>query len=79
MNCPECGKEMGNGYLYIRGFGGSLLWGQTKDTGVLSRGGLEQIDLSKLSLTGVATQAVLAAVRCSGCGTLAFKGFSPSP
>lgn len=75
MNCPDCAKGMENGYLYVRGLGGSLLWGKTKDTRLLSRRELEQIDLSKLSLTGVSTQAVVAAARCSGCGTLAFKAF----
>jgi hypothetical protein len=76
MNCPECTKEMENGFLYVRGFGGSLLWGKMKDIGLLSRRELQQIDLSKLSLTGVSTQAVLGASRCLSCGTLAFKAFS---
>jgi len=66
---------MENGFLYVRGFAGSLYWGKTKDTKFLSRRELEQIDLSKLSLTGVSTQAVLAASRCLSCGTLAFKAF----
>ena len=35
MTCPECKKEMDAGYLYIRGAGGALFWGITKDVGIL--------------------------------------------
>ena len=50
MKCPKCGNEMERGYLYVRGFGGSLYWGPGKDTSFFSRRGLQQIDLSKMSV-----------------------------
>ena len=47
--CPECRNEMEAGYLYVRGLGGSLFWGPTKDVRFYSRRDLMQIDLGKLS------------------------------
>lgn len=73
MTCPECKNEMDAGYLYIRGAGGGLFWGTTKDVGFYKREGLTQIDLDKVSVTRPATQAVIPATRCSTCGMLAFK------
>jgi len=75
MKCPECKNEMERGYLYVRGFGGSLYRGARKDTSVFSRRGLQQIDLSKTSVVSPAAQAVLAAGKCATCGTVAFKAF----
>lgn len=72
MNCPDCDGEMQNGGLYVRGFGGSLFWSPQKDIGFVSRKGLEQIDLSEVSLTPTAGQAVLDSWRCNGCGWIAF-------
>jgi hypothetical protein len=73
MRCPACDKEMETGFLYVRGVGGSLFWSRNSGTGLLSREGLEQIDLTRLSVTGTATQAVLGASRCPGCATVAFR------
>ena len=75
MKCPECGNEMENGFLYVRGFGGSLCWGSNNDTRFFSRRGLEQIDLSKMSVVSPAAQAVLEAGKCGTCGTVYFKAF----
>jgi hypothetical protein len=66
---------MGKGYLYVRGLGGSLLWGMKKDASFYSRRELEPIDLGKLSLTRPAAQAVLDAAKCARCGTISFKAF----
>ena len=75
MKCPDCGNEMERGYLYVRGFGGSLYWSTKKDTSFFSRRGLQQIDLSKTSVVSPAAQAVLEAGKCAGCGTVHFKAF----
>ncbi len=74
MQCPECRNEMEKGYLYVRGFGGSLFWSTDKDTRFFSRRGLQQIDLSKISVIPPAAQAVLEAGKCATCGTIHFKG-----
>jgi hypothetical protein len=73
MKCPACNNEMEPGFLYVRGFGGSLFWSNSKETGFFSRKDLEQVDLSKLSVTGTAIQGVLAAFRCSSCKYVLFK------
>lgn len=75
MMCPECKSEMQAGYLYVRGVGGSLFWGATKDVSFFSRGGLAQIDLGTLSASRPATQAVINASKCTTCGTVSFKAF----
>ena len=75
MKCPECGNEMEKGYLYVRGLGGSLYWGSNKDTSFFSRRGLQQIDLSKMSVVSPAAQAVLEACKCATCRTVYFKAF----
>ena len=75
MKCPECGNEMEKGYLYVRGFGGSLYWGSNKDTSFFSRRGLQQIDLSKMSVVSPAAQAVLEASQCGTCRAVYFKAF----
>lgn len=59
--------------MYVRGFGGSLLWSKRGDTRFFSRRGLEIIDLGRLSQTRTGAQAVLPAARCPSCATLAFK------
>jgi hypothetical protein len=76
MNCPKCGATMASGFLYVRGVGGALFWGESPDVGFLSRKGLEQIDLSAVSLAGTGTQAVIESWRCGGCGIVAFRGES---
>ena len=70
---PECRSEMEAGYLYVRGLGGSLFWGRTKDARFYSRRDLMQIDLGKLSAIRPAAQAVLPAGKCSKCGMVSFK------
>ena len=74
MKCAMCQTEMENGALYVRGIGGSLHWSNRKDVGFLSRKGLSQIDLSKVSITPVGKQAVLESWRCAACGMITFKG-----
>jgi len=64
---------METGYLYVRGFGGSLFWGTTKETKFYSRRDLMQIDLGKLSAIRPAAQAVLPAGKCGKCGMVSFK------
>jgi Domain of unknown function (DUF6487) len=71
--CPECRNEMEAGYLYVRGLGGSLFWGRTKDARFYSRRDLMQIDLGKLIAIRPAAQAVLPAGKCSKCGMVSFK------
>lgn len=73
MDCPHCKNEMENGYLYVRGLGGSLFWGTDKDTGFTSRRGLQQIDLEKISIVSPAAQAVIEAAKSAVCGTVAFQ------
>ena len=73
MTCPECKNEMEAGYLYVRGFGGSLFWGTTKDARFYSRRDLMQIDLGKLSVIQPRAQAVLLAGKCSKCRMVSFK------
>ena len=75
MKCSECGNEMDKGYLYVRGFGGSLFWGSNHDTSFFSRRGLQQIDLTKLSVVSPAAQAVLEAGKCGTCRMVCFKAF----
>ncbi len=74
MKCSSCGKDMESCFMYVRGFGGALFWAKTKDTRFFSRRGLEQIDLTRLSVGRTGTQAVLNAARCPSCATIAFKG-----
>jgi len=64
---------METGYLYVRGFGGSLFWGTTKETKFYSRRDLMQIDLGKLSAIRPAAQAVLPAGKGGKCGMVSFK------
>jgi hypothetical protein len=73
MRCPSCDGVLGEGFLYVRGFGGALFWGSAKDVGFLSRQGLEQIDLDAASVTGTGTQAVLEGWRCDRCKMVAFR------
>jgi len=73
MKCPACGKDMDAGFMYVRGLGGALYWSKSKDARFFSRRGLEQIDLSRLSLRGTSAQAVLDAARCPSCAVIAFK------
>ncbi len=72
MNCPRCGKEMDDGFLYVRGVGGSLFWSDNGGVRFPSRSGLEQLDLSRLSTTPTGSQGILNAHRCDGCGLVAF-------
>ena len=75
MKCAECGNEMETGFLYVRGFAGSLYWGTKGDTSFLSRKELQQIDLGKVSVVRPAAQAVVKAGKCAACGTVLFKAF----
>jgi hypothetical protein len=72
MNCAVCNREMENGGLYVRGLGGSLFWSIEKNIPWFSRRDLNQIDLSKVSLTGTGAQAVVESWRCR-CGLITFK------
>lgn len=73
MPCPQCNHELESGFLYVRGFGSSLCWGWDSTTGFLSRRGLEQIDLTNMSVTGTASQGVPQAKRCTGCSAIVFE------
>ncbi len=73
MNCPACSAKMGEGFIYVRGIGGSLFWSKSKTVSFFSRKELEQVDLTKLSVTPTGMQAVLEACRCPSCGVLAFR------
>jgi len=73
MNCSECSKEMEKGFLYVRGFGAALLWSDRHDTSAVSRRGMEQIDLSKVSVNPSRQQAVIRGFRCADCGEIHFK------
>ncbi len=73
MNCPACGNELKEGFLYVRGFAGSLFWSTGGATRFFSRRDLEQIDLGRLSTTPTGGQAVLPASRCSNCNVVVFR------
>ena len=73
MKCPACDGGLEQGFMYVRGIGGALFWGRTKESGFLSRKGLEQIDLNAASVTGTGMQAVLEAWRCDDCKILVFR------
>jgi hypothetical protein len=73
MTCSVCGGGMEQGFMYVRGIGGAVFWGGTRDVGFLSRKGLEQIDLGAVSVTGTGAQAVVDAWRCNPCKMLAFR------
>jgi hypothetical protein len=75
VTCPECKNEMDAGYLYIRGAGGALFWGTKKGVTFYKREGLTQIHLDNVSATRPATQAVIPATKCGGCGIVSFKAF----
>jgi len=73
MNCSECSKEMEKGFLYVRGFGAALLWSDRQDTSAVSRRGMEQIDLAKVSVSPSRQQSVIHGFRCAGCGEIHVK------
>lgn len=73
MKCSVCDQDLNPGFLYVRGVGGALFWSPDKDIHFWSRQGLEQIDLAAVSVTGVGTQAVVEAWRCTGCKTVTFR------
>jgi hypothetical protein len=64
---------MERGYLYVRGFGAALLWSDRNDVSAVSRRGMEQIDLAKVSVSTSRQQAVLHGYRCADCGEIQFK------
>ncbi len=76
LKCPSCAVELGRGFIYVRGFAGSLFWSETRETRFYSRKGLEQIDLSKISEVPTGGQAIIPAWRCSACGMVTFKSGS---
>ena len=73
MNCSECNNEMEKGFLYFRGFNAALLWSDRSDTSAVSRRGMDQIDLSKISANPSRQQAVIHGYRCSDCGEVHFR------
>jgi len=73
VKCPSCGADLKTGFLYLRGIGGSLFWSTQKDVALLSRRGLEHIDLNRLGLAGAGGQTILDAHRCPSCSTIVFK------
>ena len=73
MNCWDCNRQMEKGFLYVRGFGASLLWSDRPDTSAVSRRGMDQIDLSKVSVNPSRQQAVVLGYRCPDCGEIRFK------
>ena len=73
MKCPSCGRDLDQGFLYVRGLGSALFWSPDKETSFWSRLGLEQVDLAAASVTGVGSQAVLEAWRCGGCAMVTFR------
>jgi len=73
MKCSDCGSEMEGGYVYIRGLASSLSWSKRGDVPFFSRRDLEQIDLSKYSLTGLGPQGVMKSWRCTSCESITLK------
>ena len=71
--CPTCEGPLEAGFVYVRGISTALFWSQRGDTGLLSRQGLEQIDLGKISTTGTGGQAVIEAWHCPACNLVCFK------
>lgn len=71
--CPFCSAPLQQAFLYVRGLGASLHQSAAAEVGPFSRKGLDQIDLTALSLTGTGAQAVLEAMACDDCGSLSFK------
>ena len=72
MNCPSCETTLEKGFLYVRGFGGSLFWSTSGSTRFFSRRDLDPVNLGRLSTTPTGGQAVLEAWRCPDCGLVAF-------
>ena len=73
MNCPECNAAMTDGFLYVRGIGSSLAWSTDPDVRLLSKKGLDVVDLTELSRTPSGGQAVLDATRCPSCNIVSFR------
>ena len=71
--CPYCGEPLRPDNLYLRGIAGALLRSERDDVGVLSRSGLEQIDLRDISRGGVGAQAVIPSLYCESCGAVCFR------
>ena len=73
MKCPACAGDMSDGFLYVRGIGGAMFWSTSGTGSFLSRNDLVQIDLERVSVRPIGTQAVLKAWSCMKCGMLAFR------
>ena len=73
MNCSDCNCEMEAGFIYVRGFGASLLWSDKPSVTAVSRQGVEQIDLSSICVAPSRQQAVVNGFRCSQCGGVYFR------
>ena len=73
MNCPSCNIAFEKGFVYVRGFGGSLFWSTSGTTRFFSRKKLEQINLDELSTVRIGGQAVVPAWRCPSCHLIAFS------
>jgi len=73
MKCQNCDKEMTGGFIYLRGLGVSLHWATSKDISILTRKGLERMDLGKMSVVGIGKQAIIEALRCDACQKVTFN------
>ena len=71
--CPYCAEPLRPDNLYLRGIAGALLRSDREDVGILSRTGLEQIDLRTISRGGVGAQAVIPSLYCESCGAVCFQ------
>lgn len=72
-SCPFCSDPLEDNYLYVRGVAAALFRSTRPDVGLLSRSGLTQIDLAKISPKGTGAQAVIKSLYCDNCGALCFK------
>lgn len=57
----------------MRGVAAALLRSERDDVGILSRSGLEQIDLRAISRGNVGAQAVIPSLYCESCGGVCFR------
>ncbi|NNC77176.1 MAG: hypothetical protein HKN77_04385 [Woeseiaceae bacterium] len=72
-NCPFCAAPLKPTYLYVRGIGAALHRSDRPDVGLLSRSGLEQINLADISQTDTGAQAVIESMHCESCDSISFK------
>lgn len=72
-NCPYCSEPLRPDNLYVRGIAAALLRSEQDDVGILSRAGLQQIDLRDVSRGNVGAQAVIPSLYCETCGGVCFQ------